>query len=123
MIAIWMLACSTAEYVIPQADVFSGDSWEGSLSFHAFEGKQEVCQTVYGLLGEERACEDCIWEVSFVLESLSDACVYDDLELLVFRVGTDGEWYVLEESGWEQWGTAAESDGYWSFVSGYHFFP
>lgn len=123
MIAIWILACSTTEYVVPQAEVFSDDSWEGNLFFHSFSGAQELCQTVYSLEGEERSCENCLWEVSFVLESLSEPCVYNDLETLVFRVGEDSKWYVFEETGWEVWGTVSESEDYWSFVSNYHFFP
>lgn len=125
MIVFLLFSCSGIEYVLPEAEVFFHDEegWEGSLSFLSFDGEREQCVMYYTMQGEEEDCTDCIWQVEFTLSSLSEPCVYSDLESLSFRLGTDNQWFVKEETGWEEWGSATEEDGYWSFVSAHRFLP
>ena len=122
MIGVIIMACASQEYVIPKAEVFEED-WEGSLSFVSYQGSQETCSMHYSMIGMPKDCEDCSWEVDFSLEPISDPCVYSELSALHFRVDTDQNWLVREESGWEEWGEASLEDGVWSFVSSFHFFP
>ncbi len=122
MIVMMIMACASQEYVLPQAEIFE-DDWEGSLSFVSYKGNREECSMHYGMSGQSSDCEDCSWEAEFILESISDPCVYSDLELLSFRVDKNNRWMVLEESGWEEWGEASYDDGVWSLVSSFYFFP
>ena len=122
MIGVIILACASQEYVLPQAEVFEED-WAGSLSFVSYQGDDELCTMHYSLEGQNNECDDCFWEVSFVLEPLSDPCVYSDLLSLRFRVDTDYRWLVREKNGWEEWGDVSYEEGIWSFVSTFRFFP
>ena len=99
---------------------------EGILQFDAYEGRTNgrlECSSVYSLAGVFLSCADCIWDVSFALDKISDDCVYNELEELRFRVESD-QWLVLEDTGWELWGEAEESgDAVWSLRSLYALLP
>tara|TARA_B100000683_G_C12453482_1_gene541121 strand:- start:1021 stop:1389 length:369 start_codon:yes stop_codon:yes gene_type:complete len=122
MIGLIIMACASQEYVLPQAEVFEED-WEGSLSFTSYQGNREECSMHYSMVGFAQDCEDCSWQAEFILEPISDACAYSDLEALSFLVNKNNTWLVLEESGWEEWGEASFDEGVWSLVSSFHFFP
>ena len=110
MMLIALFGCAPSiEYAVPQAEIFMlEEATEGALQFDFHLGsttKESSCSTIYKLEGEELLCEDCIWDIMFSLERLSDECVYSELEQLRFRVESD-RWMVLEDTGWEQWGEA-----------------
>jgi len=121
IVLLW--ACAVEEFAVPEATVFFEDqAWEGTLSFVRFEGEKELCRMDYSLMeGKEVTCDACLWEVSFQLLALSEPCVFSSLESLSFRVGADKEWIVLEDTGWENWGTVEEGENSWDFISSYHF--
>ena len=123
IVLLW--ACAGANFAVPEATVFSEEGdWEGTLSFVRFEGTKEQCRMDYSLQeGEEIECSSCVWEVSFELEPLSEPCIFSTLQNLSFRIGESQEWFVQEESGWEEWGEASFDEGVWSLVSSFHFFP
>jgi len=121
MLLLW--ACSGMEYAVPEATVFlEEEEWKGSLSFVQFVGDKEQCRMDYSLeSGEEKDCTSCSWEVLFQLEALSEPCVFSSLERLSFLVDENQDWWVLEENGWEHWGTVQAEEQYWEFISAYRF--
>ena len=117
MILSLFWACTTRPYAIPQSDIYrEEDIWKGSLSFRSQE-----CVTVYALEGEEQICEACM-EFRFTLSPIEDDCLFDDLEVLFFRVLEDQEWQTKEQDGWETWGSAVTSDEGWELRSTYYFY-
>ena len=111
--------CAQEPYAIPESDIYQSDElWQGSLSFVS-----NTCATVYSLEGEEQECEECTLSVRFVLSSLEEECLFSDLEVLHFRISEAQEWLVLEESGWELWGSAEEQDNIWNLRSDRFFYP
>ena len=113
MMIFMMFGCAQQPFAVPESDIFQIDTqWEGSLSFVS-----DTCTTVYSLRGEKQECEGCLHSIRFVLSSLEDGCIFSDLEVLHFRISQEQDWMVLEESGWENWGTAELQDNAWNLRS------
>lgn len=115
---MWFLACSGTPFSIPQSDIFQEEQgWSGSLSFVS-----EDCASVYQLSGTEQDCVECLVEIQFILSPLKEGCLFDGLQLLNFRVSSNQEWLVEEETGWEVWGDAQQNDELWELRSTFPFY-
>ena len=118
MVVSLLWSCAQEPYAIPESDIYTDDdAWMGSLSFVS-----DTCSSVYSMEGEEQDCEECTLSVRFVLSPLEEECMFSDIELLHFRISTTQEWLVLENSGWEVWGSAEQQDDVWKLRSDRFFY-
>ena len=127
MIGYLLLGCAAELSLgVPSADIFiSGTEVEGILEISSHMGNTQsapICTTVYSLEGMQAACDDCTWEADLNLALLSQACIFSDLTRLRFQVRGD-RWMVLEQTGWEQWGSATEEEEAWSLRASYALLP
>ena len=130
-----LLAIPTAEMVNVDNVVYGGlffDIYEDDMT------EDPICEVVFVIEGQvvDDDCENCVASLDLSLQTGGDDCQTGlaELSMMKWRIetaysqmhSTVGDWYVLEGTGWSQWGevvtaTADEGQG-WMFTSLYALF-